>query len=78
MAYLGVIGSRRRWTLTAEKLKEQRNLTEADLACIHAPIGLELEAETPKEIAISILAEIIMIQRGGTGQKMQITYQSTP
>jgi xanthine dehydrogenase accessory factor len=37
---------------------------------VHSPIGLELEAETPKEIAISILSEIIMIRRGGTGQPM--------
>jgi len=70
-AYIGLIGSRRRWSITAKMLHEHYGLTEAQLTRIHAPIGLELEAETPAEIAISILAEIIMIRRGGTGQSMQ-------
>ncbi len=70
-AYIGLIGSRRRWALTAKALAEEKGLSTADLARVHAPIGLEIEAETPKEIAISILAEIIMVQRGGTGQPMQ-------
>src|SRR5690606_23368228 len=70
-AYIGLIGSRRRWALTAQALREQHGLTENEIARIHAPIGLELEAETPKEIAVSILAEIIMLQRGGTGHPMK-------
>lgn len=70
-AYIGLIGSRRRWALTAQALKEQYNLTDAQLARVHAPIGLELQAETPKEIALSILAEITMLRRGGSGKPMQ-------
>jgi xanthine dehydrogenase accessory factor len=66
-AFIGLIGSRRRWAITAKKLE----LSEIDLKRIHAPIGLELEAETPKEIALSIMAEITMLRRGGTGQPMQ-------
>jgi xanthine dehydrogenase accessory factor len=66
-AFIGFIGSRRRWAITAKKL----GLSEIDLKRIHAPIGLELEAETPKEIALSIMAEITMLRRGGTGQPMQ-------
>lgn len=69
--YIGVIGSRRRWALTARALKTERGLTDADLERVHAPIGLELNAETPKEIAVSILAEIILQRRGGTGQPMR-------
>ena len=69
--YIGLIGSRRRWALTAKTLREQRGLTDAQLQRIHAPIGLELQAETPQEIAISIMAEIIMVRRGGSGQPMQ-------
>jgi xanthine dehydrogenase accessory factor len=38
---------------------------------VHAPIGLELNAETPEEIAISIMAEIIMRRRGGDGRPMR-------
>jgi xanthine dehydrogenase accessory factor len=70
-AYIGLIGSRRRWALTVKALKDESGLSDENLARVHAPIGLELEAETPKEIAVSILAEIIMIRRGGTGQPMQ-------
>jgi xanthine dehydrogenase accessory factor len=70
-AYIGLIGSRRRWALTAKALVEQRGLTPAQLKRVRAPIGLELQAESPKEIAISIMAEITMLRHGGTGQPMQ-------
>jgi len=70
-AYIGLIGSRRRWALTIKALREEHGISEVDLARIHAPIGLELQAETPQEIAISILAEITMLRRGGSGQPMQ-------
>ncbi|MEL6406098.1 MAG: XdhC family protein [Chloroflexota bacterium] len=69
--YIGLIGSRRRWAITAKVLREKHGITEAQLERIHAPIGLELEAESPKEIALSILAEITMVRRGGTGKPMQ-------
>lgn len=70
-AYIGLIGSKRRWSLTAKALREERGLTETQLERVHAPIGLELQAETPKEIAMSIMAEIIMLRRGGTGRMMR-------
>ncbi len=68
-AYIGVIGSRRRWSVTIKGLKEQ-GITEEQIARIHAPIGLELNAETPEEIAISIMAEVIMIRNKGNGKPM--------
>jgi xanthine dehydrogenase accessory factor len=68
--YIGLIGSRRRWALTVQKLTEV-GISQAALARVHAPIGLELAAETPKEIALSILAEIVLVQRGGSGEPMQ-------
>jgi len=68
--YLGVIGSRRRWATAIKRLREM-GLSEEKLSRIHAPIGLELNAETPREIAVSILAEIIAAQRGGSGDTMQ-------
>ena len=68
--YIGLIGSRRRWALTVESLVE-KGVARDDLTRIHAPIGLELGAETPKEIAISIMAEVIMVLRHGTGESMQ-------
>jgi xanthine dehydrogenase accessory factor len=69
--YIGLIGSRRRWALTAKALKAEKGLSDAQLSRIRAPIGLELQAETPKEIALSILAEITMLRRGGSGQPMK-------
>ncbi|CAG0987185.1 MAG: XdhC family protein [Anaerolinea sp.] len=68
--YIGLIGSRRRWALTTKALQEQGMSTD-QLKRVHAPIGLELNAETPQEIALSIMAEVIMRYRGGTGQPMQ-------
>ncbi len=68
-AYIGVIGSRKRW-LTAVKALQAQGLSDTLLARVHAPIGLELNAETPEEIAVSIMAEIIMHRRGGDGTPM--------
>ncbi len=69
--YIGLIGSRRRWLTTVEALRAQ-GVAEDRLARVRSPIGLELNAETPEEIAVSILAEIIMVMRGGTGAVMQL------
>jgi xanthine dehydrogenase accessory factor len=64
--YIGVIGSRRRWLTTLRDLHAQ-GVTDEQLARVHAPIGIEISAETPEEIAVSILAEIIVQRRGGKG-----------
>ncbi len=69
-AYLGVIGSRRRWA-TASKKMQEAGVAADKLATVHAPMGLELNAETPEEIAMSIMSEIVMQQRGGTGVSMK-------
>ncbi|MEK7312767.1 MAG: XdhC family protein, partial [Chloroflexota bacterium] len=50
---------------------EDNGVPAGKLAHVHAPMGLELNAETPEEIAVSIMAEIIMVQRGGTGETMK-------
>ena len=68
--YIGVMGSRRRWQETRKLLLED-GLSETDLDRFHSPLGLELNAESPEEIAVSILAEIIMLRRDGTGQRMK-------
>ena len=60
--YIGLIGSQRRWLTTQALLKED-GLGEEDLQRIHSPIGLELNAETPAEIAVSIMAEIVRHHR---------------
>jgi len=68
-AYIGVIGSRRRWEVCAKELAA-RGVPAEQIARVHSPMGLELNAETPEEIAVSMLAEIIQIRRGGTGERM--------
>ncbi|MFZ5910979.1 MAG: XdhC family protein [Chloroflexota bacterium] len=69
-AYIGVIGSKRRWKMTVDKLKEM-GVPEEKIARVHSPIGLELQAETPEEIAVSIMAEILMLRGGGNGKPMK-------
>ncbi|HLE23805.1 MAG TPA: XdhC family protein [Anaerolineales bacterium] len=69
-AYIGIIGSRRRWETASAEL-EGRGVPRAGLERIHSPMGLELNAETPEEIAVSILSEIILVRRGGTGESMR-------
>jgi xanthine dehydrogenase accessory factor len=68
-AYIGIIGSRRRWETTVQKLIEM-GISDDKIARVTSPIGLELNAETPEEIAVSIMAEIIMLRRGGAGGRM--------
>jgi len=64
--YIGMIGSRRRTTTIRERLKREGVAPEL-LRRVHAPIGLDICALTPEEIAVAILAEIILVRRGGTG-----------
>jgi xanthine dehydrogenase accessory factor len=68
-AYIGVIGSRKRWETTTQELRA-RGVSPEALARVTSPMGLELKAETPEEIAVSILAQIIQRRRGGTGESM--------
>ena len=63
LKYLGLIGSRAKIARIYDALREEGVSPDA-LARIHAPIGLEIGAVTPAEIAISILAELIAVRRG--------------
>jgi xanthine dehydrogenase accessory factor len=68
-AYIGVIGSRRRWEVTSKQLIAA-GIDQSTLERVRSPIGLELNVETPKEIAVSILAEILMLRNSGDGKQM--------
>jgi xanthine dehydrogenase accessory factor len=72
-AYIGVMGSRRRWEETKRQLVAD-GIPAERLARVVSPIGLELNAESPNEIAISIMAQIIMARRGGDGQPMAVAH----
>jgi len=56
--YIGLIGSKRRWAHTQEKLLEN-GISKEDINRVKSPIGIFIHAETPNEIAVSIMAEII-------------------
>jgi xanthine dehydrogenase accessory factor len=66
VAYVGAMGSRRTHEDRDRRLRET-GLTEAELARLHSPIGLDLGARTPEETALSIAAEIVATRQGGTG-----------
>lgn len=70
-AYIGIIGSKKRW-VTTRKALIQAGIPEEKLNRVYSPIGLELKAETPEEIAVSIMAEIIMLRNGGSGKTMKM------
>ena len=64
-AYVGLIASRKRSALVFERLHEEGFAADA-LRRVSAPCGLDLGAETPQEIALSVLGEILQRRRGGT------------
>ncbi len=70
-AYLGMIGSRRRVRAVFQLLQEEKGIPAERLARVHAPIGLDIGAETPAEIATAILAEITLVRRGGSGRPLR-------
>ena len=61
-AYLGMIGSKRKITLTKKMFLEGGMATQSDLDKVDMPMGIDIHAETPGEIAISILAKIIAVK----------------
>ena len=58
-AYVGLIGSRRKKTVILRELHDEDGIPEAALARVRCPIGLPLGGETPEEIAVSIVAELL-------------------
>lgn len=62
-SYIGMIGSKRKVKEVFDKLREE-GFTEEEIKRIYAPIGLDIGAESPGEIAVSIIAEIIKVKKG--------------
>ena len=69
-AYIGMIGSRRRVRATFVQLLDD-GIPRERLRVIHAPVGLDVGAETPEEIAVAVAAELVMVRRGGTGSALK-------
>jgi xanthine dehydrogenase accessory factor len=63
--YIGMIGSRRRIKACFQRFRDEEKISEELLERVYAPIGLDIATETPPEIALSILGEVIKVRRGG-------------
>ncbi|MEV6342510.1 XdhC family protein [Actinoplanes sp. NPDC051851] len=72
VGYVGAMGSRRTHEDRLDRLRAA-GLTEAELARLCSPIGLDLGARTPEETAVSIAAEIVALRHGGTGNRLRET-----
>lgn len=64
--YVGLIGSKRRTNIVLERLREA-GVEEKRLSEVRAPVGLDIGAVSPEEVALAILAEIVAERRGGKG-----------
>jgi xanthine dehydrogenase accessory factor len=63
--YIGMIGSRRRIKACFQRFRDEDKISEELIEKVYAPIGLDIATETPAEIALSILAEVTKVRRGG-------------
>ncbi len=75
--YIGMLGSKRKVKLFFEKMLHQ-GFQEKDLQRVYAPVGLDIGTETPEEIALSIMAEIMQVQSGGSGRSLAGNRKALP
>ena len=61
-AYIGMIGSRKKNATVFQRLTK-KGISQEELDKVHTPIGIDINAQTPEEIAVSIMAEIIQVRR---------------
>lgn len=71
MGYIGMIGSRRKVLQVYDQLKAE-GISAEHLATVYAPVGLDIGSDSPTEIAVSVLAEILMVLRGKSGQPLKL------
>lgn len=67
--YIGLIGSKRRTNIVLDRLREA-GADKEQLKRVHAPIGLDIGAVTPEEVALAIMAEVVAGRRGGKGTSL--------
>jgi xanthine dehydrogenase accessory factor len=68
--YIGMIGSKRRVQAVFDLLEQEQGISREKFDQIHAPIGLDIGAESPAEIGVCIIAEIIKVYRGGRARSL--------
>jgi xanthine dehydrogenase accessory factor len=68
--YIGMIGSKRRIKACFIRFRDEERIPEELLKRVYAPIGLDIGAESPEEIALSIISEMVKVRRGGTAQSL--------
>jgi xanthine dehydrogenase accessory factor len=73
--YIGMIGSKRRTNIVLDKLREE-GFDAEQLEKVRAPIGLDIGAVSPEEVALAILAEIVAERRGGKGGSLSVWRRS--
>ncbi len=73
-AYVGLIASAKRSALVFDRLREDG----VDPSCVSAPCGLDLGAQTPHEIALSILSEIVRLRHGASGRPLAEVRRAGP
>ena len=64
--YIGLIGSKRRTNIVLQRLSDD-GVDAARLQRVHGPVGLDIGAVTPEEVALAIMAELVAVRRGGKG-----------
>ncbi len=74
--YVGMIGSKRK-LIEFYKALEKEGVTAAQLERVHSPVGLDIGALTPEEIAVSVVAEMIAVRRGAVASAPSLTYKPT-
>ncbi|MDQ3247581.1 MAG: XdhC family protein, partial [Chloroflexota bacterium] len=75
LAYIGMIGSQRRIRAVFELLEKEQNIPARKFDRIYAPIGIDIGARTPAEIAVCIMAEMINVMRKGPALGMRAAVQ---
>ena len=77
LRYLGMLGSRRKVALTAKVLRDW-GVSETDVSRIHGPVGLAIGADTPEEIAVSVVAEMISVRRSESRRRGGVAVAGAP
>jgi xanthine dehydrogenase accessory factor len=74
--YIGMIGSKRRVKAVFDLLQNEQGIDPAKFDRVYSPIGLDIGAETPAEIAVAVIAEIINVYRGGRAVSLSDTLRA--